>query len=105
MSVRPVTYSEETKAFGHPFVNIFAVFGGLQGAITFLHRRRIPFQSNWLAAPGSLPIFLGLVVGGYAVGGFVAMAAFSDWHIIRLVHQHRQDKALLTDAQSIKNFA
>ena len=105
MSVRPVTVGEETKAFGHPFVNIFAVFGGLQGALSFLHRRRIPFQSNWFAAPGSLPVFLGLTLGGYLIGGGVGVAAFSDWEIIRLVQQHKQDKALLTDSQSIKNFA
>ncbi len=105
MSVRPVTVGEETKAFGHPFVNIFSTFGGLQGALMFLHRRRIPFQSNWFAAPGSLPVFLGLVLGGYLTGGFIGMAAFSDWDIIRLVQSHRQDKLLLTDSQSIKNFA
>jgi len=41
MSVRPITVSEENKAKGHPFVNIFAVMGGLQGLITFLNRQRI----------------------------------------------------------------
>lgn len=100
-----MTVGEETKAFGHPFVNIFAVFGGLQGALMFLHRRRIPFQSNWFAAPGSLPVFAGLVLGGYLTGGFVAVAAFSDWDIVRLVQSHKQDKALLTDSQSIKSYA
>ena len=105
MSVRPVPVGEETKAFGHPFVNIFSLFGGLQGALMFLHRRRIPVQSNWFATPGSLPVFTALVLGGFLTGGFVAVAAFSDWNIIRLVHSHRQDKVLNTDSQSIRNFA
>jgi len=48
---------------------------------------------------------MGLVLGGYLTGGVVGMAAFSDWDVIRLVQSHRQDKALLTDSQSIKNFA
>jgi len=86
MSVRPITVGEETKAFGHPFVNIFSVFGGLQGVLIFLRRRRIPVQSNWFAAPGSLGVFSVLVLGGFLTGGFVAMAGFSDWEIIRLAH-------------------
>ena len=48
---------------------------------------------------------MGLVLGGYLTGGAVGMAVFSDWDVIRLVQSHRQDKALLTDSQSIKNFA
>ncbi len=105
MSVRPITVGEETKAFGHPFVNIFSVFGGLQGVLMFLHRRRIPVQSNWFAAPGSLGVFSVLVLGGFLTGGFVAMAGFSDWEIIRLAHQHKLDKQLNVEGQSIRNYA
>lgn len=47
MSVRPITVGEELKSLGHPFVNIFAVFGGLQGTLLYLHLQRIPFKSNW----------------------------------------------------------
>ena len=44
MSVRPITVAEETKAFGHPFVNIISLFGASQGLLMFLHRSRIPFK-------------------------------------------------------------
>ena len=104
MSVRPVTVGEETKAFGHPFVNIFSVFGGLQGALMFLHRRRIPFQSNWFAAPGSLPVFAVFGLGGYLSGGFLGMALFSDWNLVRLTIQHKEDKQRFTDAHVVGNF-
>lgn len=78
MSVRPITVAEETKAYGHPFVNIFSLFGASQGLLIYLHRHQIPFRSNWLASPGTPGKFLFLVLGGYLVGGCVAMAAFTD---------------------------
>lgn len=53
MSVKPITVGEEIKAYGHPFVNIFSLFGGLQGTLIFLHRQRIPLRSNWFAHPGA----------------------------------------------------
>ena len=40
MSVRPVPVGEETKAFGHPFVNIYSTFGATQGLLVYLHRTR-----------------------------------------------------------------
>ena len=43
MSVRPVTVGEETFAMGHPWINILSTYGALQGVLTFLYRRRIPF--------------------------------------------------------------
>ena len=51
MTVRPLTVSEEIKSMGHPFVNIFAVSGALQGILYFLHIQRIPFKSNWFEHP------------------------------------------------------
>lgn len=104
MSVRPVTVGEETFAFGHPWINILSTYGALQGVLTFLYRRRIPFQSNWFATPGSLPVFAVFVLGGYLGGGLIGMGVFSDWNIIRLTMQHREDKSRLTDGQLIKNF-
>jgi len=104
MSVRPVTVGEENKAFAHPWINIFATFGASQGVLTYLHRHRIPFASNWFAAPGSPAAFVVFALGGFVVGGGVAMAAFSDWHLVRLVQQHQKDRVFNTDGQSIKSF-
>ncbi len=88
MSVRPITVSEETKAYGHPWVNIFALMGASQGTLTFLHLKRIPFRSNWFEHPGTIPLFLGLTVGGFLVGGFGAGQVFNDWELVRLAQQH-----------------
>ena len=104
MSVRPVSVGEEIKAFGHPWVNILSLFGATQGLLVYLHRNRIPVTSNWFAAPGRPSLFVFLVVGGYITGGTIAMAAFSDWSLIRLVESHRQDNALLTDSQTTKTL-
>lgn len=92
MSVRPITVSEEVKAKGHPFVNIFAIFGGLQGLLIFLNRQRIPITQNWFAHPGSGLRFGFFVGGGFIVGGLFAMAAFSDPAILRLYYAHEKDK-------------
>jgi len=102
MSVRPITVGEETKAYGHPFVNILSLFGGMQGLLIFLNRRRIPITSNWFATPGSFPVFAILVFGGYLTGGAVAMAGFTDWTLLRLSLSHAHDKALVTEGQTIK---
>jgi len=99
MSVRPITVSEEKKATGHPWVNIFALFGALQGTLTFLHSQRVPFRSNWFAHPGSLPRFLLLSAGGFVGGGFTAMALFTDWELFRLYKSHRIDAQLLIEGQ------
>jgi hypothetical protein len=105
MSLRPITVSEEVYAKGHPWVNIFSTFGALQGVLIYLNRRRIPFQSNWFAQQASLPIFAVLVLGGYVAGGSVAMAAFTDWSLLRIAMQHKQDKAMMTDSQNINTFS
>jgi hypothetical protein len=94
MSVRPITVGEESKATGHPFVNIFALFGGTQGLLLYLHRSRIPITQNWFAPPGHLLKFGLLVGGGYLIGGAVAMGFFTDRELLRLARRHRQDKAL-----------
>lgn len=104
MSVRPVSVGEEIKAFGHPWVNIMSLFGASQGLLVYLHRHRIPITANWFAAPGRPSILAFLVVGGYIAGGSLAMAAFSDWSLIRLVESHRQDASLLTDSQTTKTL-
>lgn len=104
MSVRPITVGEETKAFGHPWVNILSLFGGTQGLLIFLHRQRVSFRSNWFANPGSLPVFGILVVGGYVTGGLLAMAAFNDNALLRLWKSHQEDKALNVEGQSIRNL-
>lgn len=105
MSVRPITVSEEIKAKGHPFVNILATFGGLQGLLIYLNRHNIPITQNWFAQPGSLLRFSVLVGGGFVVGGLVGMAAFTDWDLLRLHFQHEQDKRLLVHGASIKHFS
>ena len=105
MSVRPISVGEETKAFGHPWVNIMSLFGGSQGLLIYLHRHRIPFTSNWFANPGSVGVFAFLVAGGYLTGGLVAMAGFSDWSLVRLAQSHKQDLALLTDSQNARSFS
>lgn len=104
MSVRPITISEEIKAKGHPFVNIFSVFGGLQGLLIFLNRQRIPITENWFSHPGSLGRFAFLVLGGYAVGGLVAMIAFTDMKTLRLYRTHTQDRILNVEGQRADNF-
>jgi hypothetical protein len=104
MSVRPVTVGEEIYAKGHPWINILSTYGALQGVLSFLYRRRIPFQSNWLATPGSLPVFAVFVLGGYLGGGLLGMGLFSDWNIIRLTMQHKEDKQRYTDAHVVSNF-
>ena len=104
MSVRPVTVGEETYAKGHPWINILSTYGGLQGVLSFLYRRRIPFQGNWFATPGSLPVFAIFVLGGYLSGGFLGMALFSDWNLVRLTIQHKEDKQRFTDAHVVSNF-
>ena len=92
MSVRPITFSEENKAFGHPWVNIFATFGATQGLLLYLHRNRIPITTNWFAPPGSLLKFVVLVGGGYLFGGFVAIGFFADRELLRLHRRHLEDK-------------
>lgn len=104
MSVRPITVSEESKAFGHPFVNILSLFGASQGLLIYLHRLRIPVTSNWFAAPGSVGLFGFLVFGGYLFGGAVGMAAYTDWSLARLAFSHDKDRKNLTDGQSIKSL-
>ena len=104
MSVRPITVAEENKGYAHPWINIFCTFGATQGLLTYLHRHRIPFQSNWFAAPGSPASFLIMTVGGFLIGGGVAMAAFSDWHLVRLAQTHKADKLMNVDGQSAKNY-
>ena len=88
MSARPITVSEEIKAKGHPWVNILSIFGATQGMLTYLHRQRVPFRSNWLAPPGSPFKFGILVFGGFYVGGLIGVAAFTDWELIRLYKRH-----------------
>ena len=97
MSVRPITQSEEIKAKGHPFVNIFAIFGASQGLLVYLHRHRIPLRSNWLAAPGSPFKFSLLVFGGYLAGGALAIVLFSDAELLRLHQRHIEDKLTIAD--------
>lgn len=104
MSVRPLTVSEENKGYAHPWINIFCIFGASQGAIMYLHRHRIPFQSNWFAAPGSPAGLVLMTLGGFLVGGGIAMAAFTDWHLVRLAQQHKKDAMVIADGQSIKSF-
>ncbi len=99
MSVRPIPLAEEIKASGHPFVNIFAIFGASQGLLVYLHRQRIPFRSNWLASPGNPRRFALLVLGGYIGGGLVGMSAFADWDVVRLLAKHQEDIDLRTDGR------
>lgn len=105
MSVRPITLSEEIKAKGHPFVNIFAVFGLTQGLLIYLHRLRIPVQNNWFGPHGSPLGFVLLTVGGYVVGGVIGMAAFTDYPLLRLYKAHRQNKIFNIEGQSVQNFS
>lgn len=98
MSVRPITVGEETKAYGHPFVNILSIFGGTQGLLIYLNRTRIPLRANWFPNGQGRGLFLTLVLGGYLTGGFVAMGAFSDWNIVRLAQQHKRDRDLNVEA-------
>ena len=104
MSVRPITVAEETKAYGHPWINVFCIFGATQGLLTYMHRHRIPFQSNWFAAPGSPAGLIGATLGGFLIGGGIAMGVFSDWSLVRLSQQHKQDSILNVDGQSIKSY-
>ena len=99
MSVRPVSWSDEAHATGHPWVNGLALFGGLQGMLMYLHRYRMPINQNWFGKPGGMFPFGFYVVGGYLVGGVVAMAFFSDWDTIRLIKSHRKDAALMIETQ------
>lgn len=103
MSVRPVSVSEETKAFGHPFVNIFSLFGLTQGLLIYLNRTRIPVTQNWFSV-GHPALFGALVLGGYFVGGAVAMGVYSDWNVVRLMQRHKEDQDLLVEGQSIRNY-
>lgn len=89
MSVRPITVSEETHAYGHPFVNAFAVLGGLQGVLVYLHRSRIPVQSNWFPNTGSFKLFAVLAAGGYLGGGLLALAFYTDKDLLRLAKSHQ----------------
>ena len=85
MSVRPITVSEEIKAGGHPFTNIFALFGGLQGILVYLHLSKIPVTSNWFAKPhGSFGRFLFLAGGGYVFAGSLALFFYTDHALLRL---------------------
>lgn len=88
MSVRPISVSEETKAMGHPFVNLFALFGASQGLLIYLHRKRVPVTANLIATPGSAAAVLVLMGGGYLVGGGIALSIFADWNLVRLANQH-----------------
>lgn len=89
MSVRPITYTEEQKAKGYPFANIFGVLGGLQGLVIYLHHQRIPIRDNWFARPGSLGRFSVLVIGGYFVGAFFGSLSFGDRDLLRLFYAHK----------------
>ena len=99
MSVRPVTQAEELKAYGHPFVNIFPLFGASQGILTFLHLQRIPFKSNWFIHTGTTGRFLVLSVGGFFVGGIAGLMLFNGWDTIRLLHAHKLDSVHLVHGQ------
>ncbi|CDW74771.1 UNKNOWN [Stylonychia lemnae] len=99
MSVRPITYGEDTKATGHPFVNIGAVFGGLQGLLYFLHVQRIPFRSNWFAQPRSFAAFAILAGGGYLAGGIGALLFFTDRELLRLKISHNRDELNMIESQ------
>ena len=104
MSVRPITISEENKARGHPWVNVFAVFGATQGLLIYLNRTRMKFNQNWFAAPGSPKIALILIGGGFLIGGGIGMAAFTDHELLRLSYRHQEDKIHLIEGQSINHF-
>lgn len=101
MSVKPITVSEETKAYGHPFVNAFAIMGGLQGALIYLHRMRIPVQQNWFPNSGSFKLFAVLTVGGFIGSGLAASAFYNDWNLIRIAQIHNRDRKLLVESQSV----
>ncbi len=94
MSVRPISVGEETKAFGHPWVNILSLFGASQGLLVYLHRHRIPITANWFAAPGRASVLAFLVAGGYITGGVIGMVGFSDWSLARIAHIHHKDLEL-----------
>lgn len=104
MSVRPITVSEEQYAKGHPFVNIFAVFGGLQGLMIYSHRTRIPINQNLFAHPGSFARFAFFVGGGFIAGGLAGMVLFHDKTLLRLYYSHQNDKHLLTDSQKSSDY-
>jgi hypothetical protein len=37
--------------------------------------------------------------GGFVVGGFTAMAIFSDWELLRLYAAHKEDEYLIIEGQ------
>jgi hypothetical protein len=38
-----------------------------------------------------------MTAGGFLVGGGIAMAVFSDWHLVRLAQQHEIDRKNISD--------
>ena len=101
MSVRPITRGEEFKAIGHPFGGYLSVLGASQGLLTYLHRHRIPFSSNWFAAPGSPGKLIFFVVGGYVIGRAAGDIIFSDSALLRLRARHLEDERHNVESQLV----
>jgi len=104
MSVRPITVSEEDKAFGDPIVGLISLMGGLQGVLMYLNKTKAPFRSNWAAAPGSPFTLAFFLLGGYFGSMGVAYLVFKDDGLLRLYYTHRKDLALQTAGQKITHI-
>lgn len=76
-------------------------FGTTQGVLAYLHRYRLPFRSNWLAAPGSAPIFLLYTAAAFHLSGLAGQYIFADQGLRRLKEFHEEDKAHIVEGQKL----
>eukprot|EP00347_Sterkiella_histriomuscorum_P011884 403370731 len=103
MSVRPITLSEEERAFGSPYSEAFTILGFTQGVLYYLHVTKSPFKSNWFANPRNIPLFAALVVGGSFGGQALGMLLFGDKELRRLHLIHSREQKLLLAGQISPN--
>lgn len=93
MSVRPITVSEQSLAYGAPWTGWLALLGASQGMITHLRFHNTTLNGAWVPnklARMTLPVF---VVGGAGVGVGLAVSFFGDAGLRRLAAHHEQDRA------------
>jgi len=92
MSVRPLTESEEKKAFGYPWTKIFAYIGTFEGVLLYMRRNQKSFRNNWFSSPGSFRKFFLYGAAGHIAGAAFGFLAFKDDELLGLYKTHFKDE-------------
>ena len=94
MSVRPITQSEELKAYGAPWKQLGGIFFGLQGLVTYIHWNKVHVGVNMIPNTRAFMQLLLLTGGGYAAGSLLGYVFFGDRDLMRLYKTHWVDQRL-----------